>query len=176
MKSTGIIRRIDDLGRIVIPKEIRKNLKIKNGDNLEIYIDEESILLKKYSEVESIVNYINQYVDTFYQVTKHNIIVTDKEKIIALAGSLKNKYENAEISNFLERCIERRDILSERKKRELSITNDLSENCYYSLSPIIHNGDSIGLVIILSTELPITDSEDKLSVILANLLSKHFVD
>ena len=116
MKSTGIIRRIDDLGRIVIPKEIRKNIKIKNGDSLEIFLEDASIILKKYSPIESIENVIEDYVETFHQVTKHNIIVTDRDKVIAVAGPLKKKYLNKVINEFMERSIERRDSFFEKQK------------------------------------------------------------
>ena len=74
MKTTGIIRRIDELGRIVIPKEIRKNLRIKNGESLEIYLENDSIILKKYSQIESLKNVSIDYVEAFNQIIKHNII------------------------------------------------------------------------------------------------------
>lgn len=73
MKTTGIIRRIDELGRIVIPKEIRKNLRIKNGESLEIYLENDSIILKKYSQIESLKNVSIDYVEAFNQIIKHNI-------------------------------------------------------------------------------------------------------
>ena len=89
MKTTGIIRRIDDLGRIVVPKELRKTLRIKNGDSLEIFVDNEDIILKKYSPMESIEEAAAKYVESFNQVIKHSVIVTDKDRVIAASGSLK---------------------------------------------------------------------------------------
>ena len=80
MKTTGIIRRIDELGRIVIPKEIRKNLRIKNGESLEIYLENDSIILKKYSQIESLKNVSIDYVEAFNQIIKHNIIEKDRHK------------------------------------------------------------------------------------------------
>ena len=91
MKTTGVVRRIDELGRIVIPKEIRKNLRIKNGDSMEIFLNDEEIVLKKYSPIESLENVLINYVDSFNQVMKHNIIITDRDKVIAISGSLKKK-------------------------------------------------------------------------------------
>ena len=76
MSTTGIIRRIDELGRIVIPKEIRKSLRIKNGDNLEILVDGENITLKKYSQIENLENMASIYAESFYQVLKYNIFIT----------------------------------------------------------------------------------------------------
>ena len=98
MSTTGIIRRIDELGRIVIPKEIRKNLRIKNGDNLEILVEGENITLKKYSQIENLESIASMYADSFYQVLKYNVIITDTDKIVAVGGNLKKKYMNNGIS------------------------------------------------------------------------------
>lgn len=176
MKSTGVVRRIDELGRIVIPKEIRKNLRIKNGDSLEIFLDDETIILKKYSQIESLEMLAENYVETFNQVMKHNIIVTDRDKVIAIAGNLKKKFLGKPISEFTDRSIERRDSFVERQKKNVSFIEDNEEFCYYSFSSIVNNGDAIGAVIILSTEIPITDSEEKMAIILSRILSKHFVN
>ena len=172
--STGIVRRIDELGRIVIPKEIRKNLRIKNGDNLEIVVDGENITLKKYSQIENAMDMAQIYAESFYQVLKYNVIVTDTDKIVAIAGNLKKKYINMGISESIERMIERRDTFVERKKKEIEISPGIKEFGYYTVSTIINNGDSIGAVIILSTETPMLEQEEKLGMILANMLSNYF--
>ena len=140
--STGIVRRIDELGRIVIPKEIRKNLRIKNGDNLEIVVDGENITLKKYSQIENAMDMAQIYAESFYQVLKYNVIVTDTDKIVAIAGNLKKKYINMGISESIERMIERRDTFVERKKKEIEISPGIKEFGYYTVSTIINNGDS----------------------------------
>ena len=176
MKSTGVVRRIDELGRIVVPKEIRKSLRIKNGDSLEIFLNDEDIVLKKYSPIETLESILDNYVDSFNQVMKHNIIVTDRDRVIAMAGNLKKKYLGKTISDFTDRSIERRDSFVERQKKSVNFIEDISELCYYSFSSIVNNGDAIGSVIILSTEIPITDSEEKMAIILSKILSKHFVD
>lgn len=172
--STGIIRRIDELGRIVIPKEIRKNLRIKNGDNLEIIVDGENITLKKYSHIENLENIANNYAESFYQVLKYNIFITDNDKIVAAAGNLKNKYANLEISENISTMIERRDNFVNNKKKNIEISSGLEEYGYYSFATIINNGDSIGSVIILSLDTPIQEQEEKLGSILSNILSNYF--
>ena len=174
LSTTGIIRRIDELGRIVIPKEIRKNLRIKNGDNLEILVDGENITLKKYSQIENLESIASMYADSFYQVLKYNVIVTDTDKIVAVGGNLKKKYMNNEISEEIVRMIERRDIFVERKKKNIEISPGLSEFSYYTVATIINNGDSIGSVIILSLDTPMLEQEEKLGAILANILSNYF--
>lgn len=173
--TTGIVRRIDELGRIVIPKEIRKNLRIKNGDNLEILVDGENITLRKYSQIENLTDMANIYADSFYQVLKYNIIVTDTDKVVAIAGNLKKKYLNLGISDRLTSMIERRDSFVERKKSSIEISPGLSEFGYYAVATIINNGDSIGSVIILSLDTPMLEQEEKLAMILANMLSNYFV-
>ena len=173
MKTTGVIRRIDELGRIVIPKEIRKNLRIKNGDSLEIFLESDNIILKKYSQLETIENVSVDYVEAFNSIIKHNIIVTDRDKVIAVSGPLKKKYLGKEVNAFTERSIERRDSFSEKQKK---IFQDEDENGYYSFSSIVDNGDAIGSVIIISTDTPITDVEDKMGIILSRLLSTQFAD
>ena len=176
MKTTGVIRRIDELGRIVIPKEIRKNLRIKNGENIEIFLDGDAIILKKFSQIESLENVSVDYVEAFNQIIHHNIIVTDRDKVIAVAGPLKKKYLGKEINEFTERSIERRDSFSDKQKRNFKIIEDEEEIGYFSFASIVDNGDAIGSVIIISTDIPITDMEDKLAIVLSKLLSKQFID
>ena len=162
MKTTGIIRRIDDLGRFVIPKELRRTLRIKNGESLEIFVDGEDILLKKYSPMESIEDLAGKYVDSFNKVIKHNVIVTDKDKVIAASGSLKKKYLGKAISEFTDRSIERRDSFVERQKSSFSFVQDVEDSGYYSFSSIVYNGDTIGSVIIISIDAPIMESDEKI--------------
>lgn len=176
MKTTGIIRRIDELGRIVIPKELRKNLKIKNGDSLEIFVDDEDVILKRYSPMETIETTAEKYADSFNQVIKHNIIITDKNKVIAASGNLKKKYLDKEISEFTERSIERRDSFAQRQKKNFEIVEGITEYGYFVFSSIVSNTDAIGGVIIISVDNIITDAEEKMATILANLLIKYFVE
>ena len=91
MKATGIVRRIDDLGRVVIPKEIRRTMRIKEGESLEIYTDGiDQIVLKKYSPVQNMNDFIDEFVESLYFTNKKDIIVTDNEKVVTAAGSVKN--------------------------------------------------------------------------------------
>ena len=98
MKATGIIRRVDDLGRIVIPKEIRKTLKIREGDPVEIFTDNQGqVILKKYSPIGEIGNFAKAYAEAMSQIAGHRVLVTDREKVIAVAGS--------GTKGFLGKCI-----------------------------------------------------------------------
>ncbi len=173
--STGIVRRIDELGRIVIPKEIRKNLRIKNGDNLEILVNGDDITLRKYSQIENAIDMAQVYAESFYQVLKYNVIVTDTDKVVAISGNLKKKYMNMGISDSLTNMIERRSSFVERKKSSIEISPGMTEYGYYTMATIINNGDSIGSVIILSLDTPMLEQEEKLAMILANMLSNYFM-
>jgi len=174
MKTTGIIRRIDDLGRVVIPKELRKTLRIKNGESLEIFVDNEDIILKKYSPMESIEEAASRYVDSFNKVIKHSVIVTDKDRVIAASGNLGKRYLGKQISEFTERGIERRDSFVERQKKTFSFIEGIEDFGYYSFCSIISDGDTIGSVIIISLDNPIMESEEKMANILAKLLAGKF--
>ena len=175
MKTTGIIRRIDDLGRIVIPKELRRNLRIKNGDTLEVFVDMDNIILKKYSPMESIEDAALKYVESFNQVLKHNVVVCDKDKVIAVSGNLKKDYLGKSISEFTDRSIERRDSFVCRQKKNFSFVDGIEDIGYYSFSSIVSNGDTLGAVIIISTDRPILESEEKMAIILSKLLSNKFI-
>ena len=175
MKTTGIIRRIDDLGRIVIPKELRRNLRIQNGDSLEIFVDLNSIVLKKYSPMESIEESALKYVNSFNQVLKRNVIVCDKEKVIAVSGELRKKYIGKGISEQMMHSMERRDSFVERQKKEFSFVDGITDVGYYSFCSIVSNGDLLGAVIIVSLTYALSESEEQMAVILAKLLENKFI-
>ena len=102
MKTTGIVRRIDELGRIVIPKEIRKSLRIKEGESLEILIDNEDIILKKYSVIKNLNDFAQNITDSIYSFIKNNILITDTNSILAVSGPLKKELLNKSIGTDLE--------------------------------------------------------------------------
>lgn len=150
MKATGVVRRIDDLGRIVIPKEIRKSLRIREGDSLEIYTDgSDSIILKKYSHVENINNFIIQYVEAVYSSSKRDIIVTDTERIIAAAGNFRKDLVGKKISVSLDEKIQKRSLQKFEKGENLDVTDNFIINQAAVLKPISVYGDIIGAAIVI---------------------------
>ena len=177
MKATGVVRRIDDLGRIVIPKEIRRTLRIREGESIEIFIDEDnSIVLKKYSPMTDLEGFAKSYIESIYTNVKHNIFVTDRDNIIAISGPLKKKYIGQPISNFLENSLKKRDNYLEKHKKNIEVSPGLEEEATYCISTINVNGDSIGLVIILSTEKEMTELEEKTTKIAAEFIAKNIED
>ena len=177
MKATGVVRRIDELGRIVIPKEIRKTLRIKEGENLEIFIDDkENIVLKKYSLMNKIEDFAQELTDSINSFLKHNIIITDNDSIIASSGKYKKKYINKSISSSLENMLFRREKSLESHNKKLSIVDDEEIEVTYATSTIISNGDVEGLVIIFDDEALIDDIDFQICQIVSNFLGKHLED
>jgi AbrB family transcriptional regulator (stage V sporulation protein T) len=156
MKATGIVRRIDDLGRVVVPKEIRRTLRIREGDPLEIFTDREGeIILKKYSPIGELGQFAKQYADSITQTTGHIVAITDKDQFIAVSGPIKKDLVMKGISHELEEVInERENILAAKEdKNFIRIMNeDESEFTYQVITPIISEGDAIGSVIFLTKD------------------------
>ncbi len=158
MKATGVVRRIDDLGRIVIPKEIRKTLHIKEGDPLEIFTDKEGeVILKKYSPIGELSEFASSYAETLAKTTGHIACITDKDTVIAVSGGAKKEFLEQDISEELEQLMEDKEIYTSKENNELSIPvtkNDNKERRFNSqvVYPIISGGDVVGSVILLSKE------------------------
>jgi AbrB family transcriptional regulator (stage V sporulation protein T) len=148
MKATGIVRRIDDLGRVVIPKEIRRTMRIREGDPLEIYTDREGeVIFKKYSPIGELTNFAEQYADTLHKVCLMDVIICDRDVVIACAGVPKREYLEKTLSEELEKLMESRSIYTHREGSEPMMP--LSESLAHYVScamPIISSGDIIGIV------------------------------
>jgi AbrB family transcriptional regulator (stage V sporulation protein T) len=180
MKATGIVRRIDDLGRVVIPKEIRRTLRIREGDPLEIFTDREGgVILKKYSPIGELSEFSREYAESLQQTIGNIIIVCDKDNIICVSGGAKKEYVDKKISNELEKAMEDRKaiILGEGSGKVIALYDDEAENKYSAqvMAPIITEGDSIGAVLIVATEIGIKfgDLELKLAETAASFLGKQ---
>lgn len=173
MKATGIIRRIDDLGRVVIPKEIRKNLRIKEGDNLEIFVVNEDIILKKYSMMNKINDLAQELTDAIYTFMKHSIFITDTDQVVAASGPLKKKYLNKNISDFITESIKRRDKILENHFKELNFIEDENLTCSYVMSTILVNGEATGMILIISEEEKLSDAEMQMAGIVSSFMTKY---
>lgn len=172
MKTTGVIRRIDDLGRIVIPKEIRRNLKIRDGESMEIFVDNEYIALKKYSCLDDLVNISNELVESISNEFKKNVFITDMNKIIAWSGNDKKTYYDKNISSFIyNKIVERKKISIINEKIQLIEGKDVTCNCL--IFPIIANGDVKGSISIMSEDKSITISEEQIIKVVSKFLGKQ---
>ena len=163
MKNTGVIRKIDELGRIVIPKEIRKNLNIRNGEDVQIYIEEDKIILKKYQKMGSIQENAQKYLNLFNKFVSNEILITDKEKIIA-----------SSINNYLNKGIDTKVItlINDRRQesgKRIKLDNEIIDK-YYLVLPIIVDADAIGALIMLGNK-DIVEADKMILDILSSLLS-----
>lgn len=158
MKATGVVRRIDDLGRIVIPKEIRKVLRIKEGDPLEIFTDKEGeVILKKYSPIGELSEFASGYAETLSKTTGHIACITDKDTVIAVSGTSKKEFLEQDLSQELEQLMDDKEVYISKENNEVSIPVTKNENNERKLNsqvvyPIIAQGDVIGSVILLSKD------------------------
>ncbi|HEY5560558.1 MAG TPA: stage V sporulation protein T [Clostridiaceae bacterium] len=157
MKATGIVRRIDDLGRVVIPKEIRRTLRIREGDPLEIFTDREGgVILKKYSPIGELTDFSKEYAESLQQSIGHTILIADKDNIVSGSGPTRKDYMDKRVSNDLLKVVEDRKIVllgEAGNGKAIALFQDEDvENKFYCeiISPIMAEGDTIGAVIILS--------------------------
>lgn len=179
MKATGIVRRIDDLGRVVVPKEIRRTLRIREGDPMEIFTNHEGeIILKKYSPIGEIDGFAKQYAETLAQVSGHKVIISDRDQIIAVAGGVKKSIIGKSISVQLETLITERDVLTTAGGVAKSIPVAEGEEAPEAgqvIYPIICEGDIIGSVIIIAKDekQDVTITEQKLAGVAATFLGRQ---
>lgn len=177
MKATGIVRRIDDLGRVVIPKEIRRTLRIREGDPLEIFTDRDGeVILKKYSPMTELSFFAQEYADSLHDATGHVVMIADEDEIIAVAGTSKKPYMNKRVSEHVEEVM---------KSEQTYISNTPNEHPPMEgmeftgqvIAPILVDGDPAGAVILISREgRNVGSLEQKLVETAASFLGKQLED
>lgn len=175
MKATGIVRRIDDLGRVVIPKEIRRTLRIREGDPLEIFVDREGeVILKKYSPIRELGTFAKEYAEAIFESIGNGVLICDRDNFIAVAGESKKDYLGKNISESIEKVMENRTGLMKPDKVALELIADQAVlNASYVMHPIIANGDPIGCVIIFSLEESVSTVEQKAAETAASFLARQ---
>ena len=170
MKATGVVRRIDDLGRVVIPKEIRRTLRIKEGDPLEIFTDKEGeVILKKYSPIGELSEFAAEYAETLTKTTGHIACITDKDTVIEQG-----------ISQELEEILDNKVKYVSKENNDMAVPitqNEKNDKIYKAqvIYPIISDGDAIGSVILLSKDdkTKMSEVEQKVAQSAANFLGKQ---
>jgi AbrB family transcriptional regulator (stage V sporulation protein T) len=177
MKATGIVRRIDDLGRVVIPKEIRRTLRIREGDPLEIFVDRDGeVILKKYSPIGELGDFAKEYAESLYESLNHIVLISDRDSIIAVAGASKKEYLEKPISSLVEKAMDDRKSRLEKNSGQYEIIRDQSEQySSFVVSPIVAGGDPIGAVILISKTdtQKMGDLEMKMAETAAGFLAKQ---
>ncbi|MDP9729753.1 stage V sporulation protein T [Alicyclobacillus tolerans] len=177
MKATGIVRRIDDLGRVVIPKEIRRTLRIREGDPLEIFVDRDGeVILKKYSPIGELGDFAKEYAESLSESTGHVALIADRDVIIAAAGTAKKDFLDRPISSDVEQAMEDRKTIMNFTPGEYSIVRDMPERLGSRvIAPIIAAGDPIGVVMLITRDenAKMSELERKLVETAAGFLAKQ---
>ena len=175
MKATGIVRRIDDLGRVVVPKEIRRTLRIREGDPLEIFVDREGeVILKKYSPIRELSDFAKEYTEALYDSLGHLILICDRDSYIAAAGTSKKDYYQKNISPYIENVMEGRVSVLQNGDNTTVFTGGTEEvNASFAIGPIIAGGDPIGAVIIMSKDKKLGEIEKKATEVAASFFAKQ---
>ena len=174
MKATGIVRRIDDLGRIVIPKEIRRTLHIRESDPLEIFTDREGqVILKKYSPIGEMTTFAKQYAESLAQVSGHATLIADRDQFIAVSGGCKQLL-NKSVSRQLEEKVNNRETVI-AAKGDRNYVNIAVDYAWQLITPIICEGDIIGSVILLENDgkSKMGEVEQKLALSAAGFLGRQ---
>lgn len=177
MRATGIVRRIDDLGRVVIPKEIRKTLRIREGDPLEIFTAKDGeVILKKYSPIGELNEFSQEYAETLGETLGHGVVVTDLDSIIAVSKLPKKEYKERSISKELESLIENRisNLVKDNKLVAIHKDDSMDYKMQIIMPIISSSGDCIGSICLVSKhEEGLNESDEKLLKVAANFLGKQ---
>ncbi|MDD2648297.1 MAG: stage V sporulation protein T [Eubacteriales bacterium] len=181
MRATGIVRRIDELGRVVIPKEIRRTLRIREGDPLEIYTDRDGeVILKKYSPIGEMTPFAKDYTESLFRAMGHIACITDRDQVVAASGSTKKDLFDKPISREMESAIAGRQTIAINKSgggKAVTVTQDDDANGYTAqvITPIIADGEPIGAVVLLSKEngIKMGDTEIKVAETAAGIVARQ---
>lgn len=172
-ETTGIVRRVDELGRVVIPKEMRRTLRIKEGEEMEVSVYNNShIVLKKYSAIKALKDFEQEYADSIFKVTGSNTLICDNDNIVACAAD-KNQYLSKQISPGLENLLQSRKSVYLSGADIVGVAGEKENAKDMAVAPIIFKGDIIGGVIIISQK-GIGESGRQIAEVAAEFLSKQF--
>lgn len=174
MKSTGITRRIDDLGRIVIPKEIRKNLKIKENEVLEIFINNDEIILKKFSSFNDSEKVLSDYIKVINDMTGNDVIITDRDKVILSSKRLEERLLNKKLSEYVNDLIENRSIFLSNDMKGIEVIDNEKIKQNYCFIPFIIDSDVIGSIIMFSSKE--IDENSKSLLLIASKLLVNYIE
>jgi len=177
MKATGIVRRIDDLGRVVIPKEIRRTHRIKEGDPLEIYTDREGeVIFKKYSPIGELAEFASSYAEALSKTIGHPVCITDKDRVISLSGIPKKELLDKKVGSEIESLMEEKSsfLRKNHDSKNIYVSDDSDKYSVGAFAPIISEGDSIGSVIVVSEDgKTMTEIEEKTTATAAAFLGRQ---
>lgn len=181
MRATGIVRRIDELGRVVIPKEIRRTLRIREGDPLEIFTDHDGeVVLKKYSPIGEIAAIAKDYTDSLYRTLGHIALISDRDAVVSASGANKREYIEKALSPEVDQILQSRQLQLlnlAAGARMIPVTNDDHADAYSAqiVAPILADGEIIGSLILLSRDAgtQMNDVDQKVAETTANIVGRQ---
>jgi len=177
MKATGIVRRIDDLGRVVIPKEIRRTMRIREGDPLEIYTDKDGeVIFKKYSLMGGLSDFAGQVCETLNKTTGRVAVITDRDGCIAVSGAPRRDLVDKRLSERLEGILEGRKIYQfQPGDAPIPVSEESGKFFVSCAAPILAEGDVLGCVLFAAAEedLSTGETEYKLLQTMSGFLGRH---
>ena len=176
MKATGIVRRIDDLGRVVIPKEIRRVLRIREGDPLEIFTEKDGeVIFKKYSPMGELTEFASRICDSLHKTTGAVAAICDRDTVIAAAGGNRRELLEKRISSQLEQLMENRSVYGAEGAANVPVTESGDALCVSTAAPVLSAGDVLGCVMFVSAKdaVPHGVTEQKLAQAVAGFLGKQ---
>ena len=181
MRATGIVRRIDELGRVVIPKEIRRTLRIREGDPLEIFTDHDGeVVLKKYSPIGEIAAIAKDYTDSLHRTLGHVVLISDRDAVVSASGAGKREYVEKALSPEVDQVLQGRQLqvfnLASGAKM-MPVTNDDRADQYSAqiVAPILADGEIIGGLILLNREsgVQMNEIDRKVAETTANIVGRQ---
>ena len=183
MKATGVVRRIDDLGRIVIPIEIRRSMNIRDGDPLEIFVDKDGeVILKKYSAIAGIGEFVEEMARTLHETTNLICLVADRDRVVAVAGATEREFAGRPVGPIVIRAMDERKTYmftaDDHDHTGPLIGEDEEARCPFAaevIAPIVTGGDPLGAVILCTRdpEMVVGEAERKLAETAAGFLARH---
>ena len=175
MKATGIVRRIDDLGRVVIPKEIRRTLRIREGDPLEIFTDRDGgVIFRKYSQMGGISEFAAQICESMGRSTGLAAVITDRDSCIAVGGAPKRELADKRVSSAVELLMEQRRTYQAGSGEPLALCADSDKYLVCTAVPILAEGDVLGCVALAAAGESRADPADlMLAQTIAMFLGRH---
>ena len=176
MKATGIVRRIDDLGRVVIPKEIRRTLRIREGDPLEIYTDKEGgVIFRKYSQMGGVSDFASQLCETISKTTGQIAVITDRDSCVAVGGAPRRELAEKRVSGEVEHLMEQRKTYQAAEGDAIPLCEESNKFTVTTVAPILSEGDVLGCVALAVSGAPVRSGEVELTLAqtVAAFLGKH---
>ena len=175
MKATGIVRRIDDLGRVVIPKEIRRTMRIREGDPLEIYTERDGeVIFKKYSPIGELGDFAVSYAESLAKTSGKGTLITDRDSIIAVSGVPKKELLEKRISSDIDSVMKDKQSFMSKSGKGISVTDSTDKYSAGVVVPIVSEGDTIGSVIFIMKDGESADEvSGKLAESAAGFLGRH---